>query len=179
LLLTIEKWMDKIIDAVGYVTGILLLVMILNVAFDVMMRYVFHNSSIGMQEVEWHLFAVIMLYGTGYALRHNAHVRVDFVYDRLSPRKQAWINVLGTLFFLLPLVLLVINGSWDFVMDAYTTHEISEDPGGLPYRWMIKAQIPLAFGFLLFCAADFLLHNVNILRGQEKPLPVPEKEVME
>jgi len=179
LLLAIEKGMDKIIDAVGYITGVLLIVMILNVAFDVMMRYVFHNSSIGMQELEWHTFAVIMLYGTGYALRYNAHVRVDFVYDRLSPRKQAWINILGTLFFLLPLALLVINGSWDFVMDAYTTHEISEDPGGLPYRWIIKAQIPLAFGFLLFCAADFLLHNVNILRGQEKPLPAPETEVME
>ncbi len=179
MLLSLEKWMDKIIDVVGYMTGVLLIVMILNVAFDVMMRYVFHNSSIGMQELEWHTFAVIMLYGTGYALRHNAHVRVDFVYDRLSPRKQARVNVVGTIFFLLPLALLVIYGSWDFVMDAYTTHEISEDPGGLPYRWIIKVQIPLAFVFLLFCAADFLLYNLNVLRGKESPLPDPETEVME
>ena len=179
LLLKIEKTMDRIIDAVGYLTGVLLVLMILNVAWDVMLRYVFHDSSIAMQELEWHTFAVIMLYGTGYALRHNAHVRVDFLYDRMTVRKQAWINILGTIFFLLPLALLVIYGSWEFVMDAYTTNEISEDPGGLPYRWIIKAQIPFAFLFLIFCAVNFILHNLNILRGIEAPLPSPEEEVIE
>jgi len=177
VLITLEKWMDRIIDAVGYVTGVLLIVMILNVAYDVMMRYVFHNSSIGMQEVEWHLFAVIILYGTGYALRHNAHVRVDFVYDRLSERKKAWINIFGTVFFLLPLTALIIYGSYAFVMDAYTTNEISEDPGGLPYRWLIKAQIPAAFVFLVFAAINYIIHHVNVLRGME-PIPQTE-EVME
>ena len=177
MLLSIEKWMDKIIDAVGYVTGVLLIVMILNVAYDVMMRYVFHNSSIGMQEVEWHLFAVIILYGTGYALRHNAHVRVDFVYDRLNERKKAWINILGTIFFLLPLALLVIDGSYDFVMDAYTTNEISEDPGGLPYRWLIKVQITIAFLFLIFAAINYIIHHINVLRGLE-PIEVNQEEIV-
>ena len=157
--------------------GILLIVMILNVAFDVMMRYVFHNSSIGMQEMEWHLFAVIILYGTGYALRHNAHVRVDFVYDRLGERKRAWINIIGTILFILPLTALIIDGSYAYVMGAYTTHEISEDPGGLPYRWIIKAQIPAAFVFLVFAAINYILHHINVLRGLE-PLPRAE-EVME
>ncbi len=177
MLISLEKWMDKIIDAVGYVTGVLLIVMILNVAFDVMMRYVFHNSSIGMQEVEWHLFAVIILYGTGYALRHNAHVRVDFVYDRLTERKKAWINIMGTIFFLLPLALLVIDGSYEFVMDAYTTHEISEDPGGLPYRWLIKVQITIAFIFLVFAAINYIIHHINVLRGLE-PILVDEEELV-
>ena len=177
MLLAIEKWMDKIIDAVGYVTGVLLIVMILNVAFDVMMRYVFHNSSIGMQEVEWHLFAVIILYGTGYALRHNAHVRVDFVYDRLSERKKAWINIIGTILFLLPLALLVINGSYAFVMDAYTTSEISEDPGGLHYRWLIKVQITIAFIFLVFAAINYIIHHINVLRGLE-PILADEEEMI-
>lgn len=176
-MISLEKWMDKIIDAVGYVTGVLLIVMILNVAFDVMMRYVFHNSSIGMQEVEWHLFAVIILYGTGYALRHNAHVRVDFVYDRLTERKKAWINIMGTIFFLLPLALLVIDGSYEFVMDAYTTHEISEDPGGLPYRWLIKVQITIAFIFLVFAAINYIIHHINVLRGLE-PILVDEEELV-
>ena len=179
LLLKIEKTMDRIIDAVGYLTGELMIWLILNVAWDVMMRYVFHDSSIAMQELEWHTFAVVMLYGTGYALRHNAHVRVDFLYDRMTVRKQAWINILGTVFFLLPLALLVIYGSREFVMDAYATHEISEDPGGLPYRWIIKAQIPFAFLFLIFCAVNFVLHNLNVLRGVEAPLPAPEEEVIE
>ena len=177
MLLILEKITDKIIDFVGNITAVLLILMILNVAYDVFMRYVFHNSSIAMQELEWHLFAVIMLYGTGYALRHNAHVRVDFLYDRFSPKKKAWVNILGTLFFLLPLALLVIYGSYEYVMDSYTTHEISEDPGGLPYRWIIKAQIPFAFIFLIFCALNFLLHNINVLKGAELPLPQEEDEL--
>ncbi len=179
MLIKLEKITDKIIDGVGYLTGVLMLWLILNVAWDVMMRYVFHNSSIAMQELEWHTFSVLMLYGTGYALRYNAHVRVDFIYDRLNPSKQAWINILGTIFFLLPLILLIIYGSWDFVMDAYTTNEISEDPGGLTHRWIIKAQIPLAFIFLLFCSFNFMLHNINILRGTKERLPKQEEEVME
>ena len=177
MLLKIEKLMDRIIDAIGYVTGVLMILMILNVAFDVLMRYAFHNSSIGMQEVEWHLFAVIILFGTGYALRHNAHVRVDFLYDNFSYKTKAMINILGTLLFLIPLALLITYGSYDFVMDAYTTGEISEDPGGLTHRWIIKGMIPLAFTFLIFCAVNYILSNINIYRGLEK-FPEPEEEMI-
>ena len=177
MLLTIEKITDRFIDFIGFIVSMLLIAMILNVAYDVAMRYIFHNSSIAMQELEWHLFAVIMLYGTGYALKHNAHVRVDFLYDNFSPKKKAWVNILGVIFFLLPLTFLVIYSSWDFVMDSFTTNEISEDPGGLPYRWIIKAQIPIAFIFLVLCAFNFMLHNINVLRGLEKPLPKEEDEL--
>ena len=169
-----EKISDRIIDFVGLITAILLLLMILNVAVDVFMRYIFHNSKIAMQEMEWHLFGIIMLYGTGYALKENAHVRVDFLYDRLSAKKKALINIFGTIFFLIPLAILIVYGSYEFVMDAYTTNEISEDPGGLPYRWIIKAQIPFAFIFLIFCAINFIIHNINILRDKEK---LKEEEV--
>lgn len=174
MLLKLEKFTDKIIDFIGYLTGVLLVLMILNVAFDVGMRYIFHNSSIGMQEFEWHLFAVIILFGTGYALRHNAHVRVDFLYDNFTPKKKAWINVLGTIFFLLPLALLVIYGSIEYVMDSYTTNEISEDPGGLKYRWLIKSMIPLSFIFLIFSAFNFFLHNLNVIRGVEELIAIEE-----
>ena len=177
MLLKLEKATDKIIDFVGLITAFLLIVMILNVAYDVFARYIFHDSKVYMQELEWHEFAVIMLYGTGYALRHNAHVRVDFLYDRLSNKKKAIINIFGTIFFLLPLALLVIYGSIDFVMDSYTSNEISPDPGGLPYRWIIKAQIPLAFIFLIFCAFNFLIHNINTLRGIERGIKEEEVEL--
>jgi len=178
--MSVEKvvgWFDRVIDAVGYLTAVLLLLMILNVAYDVMMRYMFHNSSIAMQEMEWHLFAVIILFGTGYALRHDAHVRVDFVYDRLSPSAKGWIDIFGTLFFLIPLAMLIVYGSWDFVMDAYETGEISEDPGGLPYRWMIKASIPASFVFLIFCAIDFILHSYSVIKGEGRS--IDRGEVME
>ena len=177
MLLKIEHIMGKMVNGVGYITGVLLVLMILNVAYDVMMRYVFHNSSIGMQEAEWHLFAVIILFGMGYTLRHNAHVRVDFLYDTFSNKTKAVINILGTVFFLLPLALLIAFGSIDFVMDSYTTSEISEDPGGLTHRWIIKGMIPLAFMFLIFCAFDYVIQNINIYRGIE-PMPKPEEEMI-
>lgn len=177
MLVKIEKCTDKIIDFVGFISAILLMLMILNVAYDVAMRYIFHGSSIAMQEFEWHLFAVMMLFGVGYALRYNAHVRVDFLYDKFSAKTQAWVNIFGVIFFLLPLALLVMYGSIGFVMDSYSSCEISADPGGLPYRWIIKAMIPLSFLFLIFCAFNFLLHNINILKGLEKPLPKEEDEL--
>jgi len=177
LLLKLEKIIDKFIDFLGFTISILLIIMILNVAYDVAMRYIFHNSSIAMQELEWHSFAIIILYGTGYALKYNAHVRVDFLYDNFGSKKQAWVNILGAILFLLPLTFLVIYSSWDFVMDSYTTNEISENPGGLPYLWIIKAQIPIAFIFLLLCAFNFMLHNINVLKDIEKPLPKESDEL--
>jgi TRAP-type mannitol/chloroaromatic compound transport system permease small subunit len=167
LLKKIEKAMDTIIDFMGFITAVLLFLMILNVVYDVVMRYAFHDSKIAMQEMEWHLFSVIMLFGTGYALRHNAHVRVDFLYDRLSPKNRAIVDIFGTIFFLMPLAVLIIYGSYDFVMDSYSTNEISQDPGGLPYRWLIKAMIPFSFIFLIFCAIDFILHSLRIFRGED------------
>jgi len=134
----------------------------------VMMRYLFHNSSVGMQEMEWHLFAVIFLFGISIALKDEGHVRVDFLYERFSPRKKAMINILGTLFFLMPLALLILFGSLEYVQDAYVTHEISEDPGGLPYRWLIKGMIPLAFSFLVFSAVGYILQNVRLYKEAGK-----------
>ncbi len=172
-----ERVSDKIIDFFGVILAILLLLLIVNVAYDVFARYVLHIKTVATQELEWHNFAIIMLYGTGYALRHNAHVRVDFIYDKLSSKKQALINIFGAIFFIIPLALIVIYSSYEFVMDSYTTNEVSPDPGGLPYRWIIKAQIPFAFIFLLFCTLNFIVKNINIYRGKEAPLKEEEVEV--
>jgi TRAP-type mannitol/chloroaromatic compound transport system permease small subunit len=135
------------------------------VAFDVMMRYLFHASSVGMQEMEWHLFSLVILFGVGFGLRHEGHVRVDFIYDRLSENKQALINILGTLFMLVPLAMLILAGSFGYVNDAFISGEISEDPGGLPYRWVIKSMIPFSFAFLLLSAAGYVLKNIEKLKG--------------
>ena len=169
MLKTIEKILGFFIDIVGFLTSILLILLILNVAYDVVMRYAFHQSSIAMQEMEWHLFSVMMLFGMGVALKDEAHVRVDFLYDRFSPKTKAIINIFGTLFFLIPLSLLIIYGSYDFVMDAYDTNEISDDPGGLTHRWVIKAMIPLSFVLLLICAFYYLIRQIRILKGEELP----------
>ena len=165
---SIEKFINGTVDILAKVVAILLLLMVLNVSFDVMMRYLFHNSSVGMQEMEWHLFAVIFLFGISIALKEEGHVRVDFLYDNYSPRKKALINIIGTICFLIPLALLISTGSFEYVKDAYITGEISEDPGGLHYRWLIKGMIPLSFTFLLFSAIGYILQNIRLYREAGK-----------
>lgn len=161
-----ERIIGRVVNGMGTVLTVALLLMVLNVAYDVMMRYLFRASSVGMQEMEWHLFGVIILFGVGVALQHEAHVRVDFLYDRMQPKTKAYINIFGTLLFLMPLSLLILSGSFGFVHDAYVMNEISEDPGGLPYRWIIKGMIPLSFAFLLFAATGYILQNINNLRKE-------------
>jgi TRAP-type mannitol/chloroaromatic compound transport system permease small subunit len=165
MLLKIEAIIESVVDVVGKITSILLLLMIFNVFFDVIMRYFFRNSSVGMQEMEWHLFSVIILFGVSVALKDEGHVRVDFLYEKYSVRKKAMINILGTIFLLLPLTLLVSTGSWGFVMDSFSINEISEDPGGLTHRWIIKSMIPFSFVFLIFSAIGYMVKNINIYRG--------------
>ncbi|MGD9214948.1 MAG: TRAP transporter small permease subunit [Desulfobacteraceae bacterium] len=160
----VEESIGKIVDGVGYALAAILILMVLNVAFDVMMRYLFRNGSVGMQEMEWHFFSILILFGVGFGLRHEGHVRVDFIYDRLSEKKKAVVNILGTLFMLFPLALLILLGSFGYVNDAYITNEISEDPGGLPYRWIIKSMIPLSFTFLLLSATGYVLKNIEKFR---------------
>jgi len=160
----VEGFFNSFIDIIGKIISWLLIVMVLNVLIDVVMRYSFHNSSVGMQEMEWHLFSVVILFGLGYALKEEAHVRVDFLYDTYSPKTKATVNIVGTLLFLFPFVLLIIFGSYEFVMDAYSSQEISEDPGGLTHRWIIKAMIPAGFIFLILSGVNYILKNIIILK---------------
>ena len=164
----VESFFNSFINIIGRVMGVLLLLMIFNVLFDVVMRYFFHNSSVGMQELEWHLFAVVILFGMGYALKEEAHVRVDFLYDNFSKKTKAYINIFGTLLFLLPLALLIIFGSYEYVMDSFSMNEISSDPGGLTHRWIIKAMIPFGFIFLILCGFVYILKNIIILKELKK-----------
>lgn len=165
MLIEIEKFYRRLNRVWGKILSVVFLLMAVNVFFDVIMRYSFHNSSVAMQELEWHLFSIVILFGVSVSLLDEAHVRVDFLYDRFSPRKKALINIIGTVFFLLPLALLILFGSLDFVQDSYEIKEISENPGGLPYRYLIKGMIPLSFSLLIFTAFGYTVQNINILRN--------------
>lgn len=163
----IESFYRRLNRFWGKVLSIVFLLMTVNVFFDVVMRYSFRNSSVAMQEMEWHLFSIVILFGVSVSLLDEAHVRVDFLYDRFTVRRKALINIIGTIFFLLPLALLVLFGSFDFVNDSYQIGEISEDPGGLPYRYLIKGMIPLSFLLLIFTAFGYVVQNLNLLRKSE------------
>ena len=169
MLLKLENFFDRFSTLMGWIAGFLNLVMLVNVFYDSIMRYFFNSGSIALQEMEWHLFSVVFLFGMAYTLKEDAHVRVDILYDHFSPRWKAIVNIGGALLFLIPLSLLIIEGSFWYVHEAFASGEISGDPGGLSYRWLIKSVIPASFVFLVLSAIGFILHNVNIFRGVEAP----------
>jgi TRAP-type mannitol/chloroaromatic compound transport system permease small subunit len=174
MLLKLKNFFDRFSDLMGWIAGFLNLAMLVNVFYDAIMRYFFSTGSIAMQEMEWHLFSVVFLFGIAYALKEEGHVRVDVLYDNFSPRTKAIINIGGTLLFLIPLSFLIIEGSVWYVHEAYISGEISGDPGGLGMRWLIKSAIPASFVFLIVSALGYILHNINIFKGLE---PVPEHHV--
>lgn len=167
MLLKLERWSNRITDLLGYFCAGLMLLTMVNVFYDAIMRYFFRTGSIALQEMEWHMFSVLFLFGIAYTLKEDGHVRVDLIYDRLGPKAKALINIAGTFFFLIPLALLILTGSLEFVEEAFRTQEISGDPGGLTHRYLIKAMIPLAFAFLIISAVGFVIRNINVFRGIE------------
>lgn len=169
MLLKLEKLIDRFSNLMGWIAGFLNLVMLLNVFYDSIMRYFFKTGSIAMQEMEWHLFSIVFLFGMAYCLKEDGHVRVDILYDGFSTRWKAVVNLAGAVLFLIPLCVLIIEGSIWYVHEAYVINEISGDPGGLGMRWLIKAVIPASFVFLIVSALGFILHNINMFLGLEAP----------
>ena len=160
-LLRAERFFNRFSDWIGRFSAILLLLLVAIVFYNVIMRYLFNDVSIGLQELEWHLFAMVFLFGVAYTLKAGGHVRVDIVYERQRPKTQAAIDILGVLFFLWPFCLLVAFYGVGFAFEAFETGEKSGDPGGLPYRWIIKAMISISFLFVLISSIGFLLHSLN------------------
>ena len=159
----------KTLDALGNLCSLLMILMILNVFFDVIMRYFFNDVSIGMQELEWHLFAAMFMFGIAYTLKEDAHVRVDIFYDVMSIRKQALVNIFGSLVFALPITVVILYYSWDYTYEAYKMGEGSGDPGGLPHRWIVRSVIPLSSFFLMLAIFHMLLNNIQKFRGVAAP----------
>jgi len=167
---TLLNILEKFINAVGSLCSVLMILMILNVFYDVVMRYFFNDVSIAMQELEWHLYAAMFMFGIGYTLKEDGHVRVDVIYDQLSKKSQAIINIAGSLLFALPFTLLILYFSWDYALEAYTMNEGSADPGGLPHRWIIRSVIPVSSIYLLVCLLYVVLTQIKSLSTL-----VPEK----
>jgi TRAP-type mannitol/chloroaromatic compound transport system permease small subunit len=160
--------LDKFTDIIGYIAAIAMILMLFNVAYDVIMRYFFENSSIAMQEMEWHLFSIVFLFGMAYALKENGHVRVDMFYENMKPQWQATINIIGSIIFIIPFSLIIVKSGYNFAFEAYGLGEMSGDPGGLPHRWIIKSAIATSFVFLLIATLSFILHNIQTIISCKK-----------
>jgi TRAP-type mannitol/chloroaromatic compound transport system permease small subunit len=142
-------WIDTLNIWVGRGVAWATFMVVMVVFVDVIMRYVFKISFVFVQELEWHLFAFIFLIGAGCTLLRDGHVRVDIFYQRLSRKGKAWINFIGVIFFLIPGCYMIIATSSLFVYNAWSMMEGSPDPGGIPYRYILKSCIPIGFVLVL------------------------------
>lgn len=161
---------EKISEGIGRLSAWLVVLMVLLVCYDVAMRYLFQAGSIALQELEWHLFALIFLLGGAYTLKHDEHVRVDILYQArwMNARRRALVDIFGCLFMLLPFCVLMIYSSLPFVLQSYGWGETSPDPGGLPYRWLLKAMIPFGFALLMLQGMAMISRCLHILAAREE-----------
>jgi TRAP-type mannitol/chloroaromatic compound transport system permease small subunit len=143
------SWIDNFNEYFGRMVSWATLLLVVVTFTDVVMRYFFNTSYVFTQELEWHIFAFIFLMGAGYTLKHDGHVRVEVFYGKLGRKGKAWINLVGVLFFLVPSCLLFIKTGIPFVVKSFHVMEGSPDPGGIPFRFLLKACIPAGYALIL------------------------------
>lgn len=146
------KFVDNLNEKIGNWVSWLTALLVLVVSYDVFVRYFLKKSSVGFQEFEWHLFAIIFLLSAAYTLKIDQHVRVDVFYTRMSEKKKAFVNLFGSVVFLIPFCVVAILASKNFVFNSFVMGETSPDAGGLPARYILKAVIPLSIFLLLLQA---------------------------
>ena len=152
----VSRLIDPLLIKFGQWASWLWLLLLFTIVINVVLRYVFGEGRIEFEEIQWHLYATGFLLGLAYAYQGDAHIRVDVIHERLSPRLKAWIELYGIALLLLPVIAVILIYSWPFVRTAYELGEISQAPGGLPFRWAIKAMLPLGFSLLLLAALSRL-----------------------
>lgn len=163
-LLAFSRVVDAVNGVVGRAAGWLVLVAVLVSAANATVRYLFDTSSNAWLELQWYLFSGVFLLCAGYTLLRNEHIRIDVVAGRLSKRAQAWVEVFGILFFLLPFVLLVGWLSIPFVLESIRINEMSSNAGGL-LRWPVKLLVPVGFLLLGLQGLSELAKRVAYLAG--------------
>lgn len=171
----VQKGLGRVVEAFGWVAQGCSLVLVLLVAGNVLVRYFLSEGMVALQELEWHLVSPIALFGMSYALRHDAHVRVDVFFEHYPPRLQAAVDLLSSL-LLLAVALYLAWVSVPWVMQSYGLGEGSPDPGGLSHRWLLKAIIPLGFVVLAIQAAASALETLSRV---VTPAPAAQPEAAE
>lgn len=152
----LSRRVDPLLVSIGRWVSWLWLALLAIIVLNVLLRYAFGEGRIEFEEIQWHLYSVGFLFGLSYACQADAHIRVDVLHERFRPRTRAWIELYGILLFLLPFIMLVLVYSVPFVARSFTLGEESQAPGGLPYRWLIKAALPAGFALLLLATLSRL-----------------------
>ena len=182
LLLKLSQLIDWLTERVGKGAFWLILIMTLISAGNAVVRFAFNYSSIGLLEIQWYLFAAVFLLCSPYTLQKNEHVRIDVLSGKLSPRGLAVIDIIGTLFFLLPMVIVILWLSLPLIAESYKINEMSANAGGL-IRWPVKILLPIGFTLLALQGVSELIKRIAFLAGtiddpnNKEKGPTPEEEL--
>jgi len=160
----IDGFNERLGRAVSYFNHLLVWL----ICIDVLMRYFFSASQIWIMELEIYFYAFIFLLGSGFALRHDRHVRVDVFYSKMSPRGKAWVDLIGGAIFLLPWTIVVMLVSWDYAIVSFGINEGSSQPGGLPAIWILKFCIFFGFFFLFLQGISSILKAILFLTNKSE-----------
>jgi len=155
---------ERFIDLTGRATSWLALAIVVLMAVNVLLRYLFSVGSVWGQELEWHLLSPLILFGMSYALLHGEHVRVDVMYAGFSKRNQLLVDLLSAC-LCIAISVAIIWLSFQYVQQSYVIDERSPDPGGLTHRWVLKALIPVGFAFLILQCIAIVLGTLEKLKA--------------
>jgi TRAP-type mannitol/chloroaromatic compound transport system permease small subunit len=165
----IADTLDRFAEISGRFIAWLTLAMVLTTATIVMLRYLFNTGSNALQESVTYLHATVFMLGAAYTLKHDGHVRVDIVYQKLTLRARAWVDLLGTLLLLFPVCLFMLYTSMGYVTAAWAIQEGSREAGGLDGVYLLKTAIPLMSLLLLLQGCSLLLRNLLVITGHPAP----------
>lgn len=168
----VSQWMDGIISAIGKGASWLWLVITGVIIYAVVGRYAFDVGSVTLEEVQWHLAGAGWMLGLAYTLVVDGHVRVDVIHERLSLRSQGWIEFLGLILLLLPFLGLAIYEMFPYAYSSWRQGETSQAPAGLPYRWVLKGVVAIAFTLLALAALSRLFKVTALLFGFPRPIRI-------
>ncbi len=168
--------LDAVSEWIGRTIAWLTLGMVLVTLLIVALRYLFNSGSIALQETVIYMHAAVFMLAMGYTLRHDGHVRVDLIYNRLGPKGQALVDLLGTLLLLIPFALFIIWVSWGYVANSWALLEGSRETGGLPLVWLLKGVIPLMGVLLITQGVSQALRAWQVLRNHPESAPLHEMD---
>ncbi len=164
ILLKFSSLIDWVNEKLGLAANACVLLSCLVSAINAMIRYAYDSSSNAWLELQWYMFAVVVMLGASYTLKRNEHVRVDVIYMNLSDRKKLWVDVIGGILFLLPACVLLAWLAWPFFMQSWNENEMSSNAGGL-IRWPVKFILPLGFALLALQGLSEIIKRIAALRG--------------
>lgn len=163
-LLAFSRLIDTLNERIGKATSWLILAAVLVSTGNAIVRYTLDASSNAWLEIQWYLFSFVFLFCAGYTLLHNQHVRIDIIVSNLSKRAQTWVEILGTVFFLMPMAITIMWLSWPVFLDAYRSNEVSSNAGGLTV-WPGRLMLPVGFLLLILQGLSELIKRVAFLQG--------------